>query len=65
MSLTDILIKIVGAIFVLVGLALVLAGVGISIGLGAGLNPPLLGIVVGLLFVGIGIFIIRGGTITA
>jgi hypothetical protein len=65
MSLSEILIKVVGCILVLVGLALVLAGVGVNfLGVSATM-PPILEIVIGALFIGAGIFVIRGGSITA
>lgn len=64
MSLSDIVVKIIGVILAVVGLALVLSAVGVNF-LGVALNPPLLAVVVGALLIGAGIFIIRGGNITA
>lgn len=65
MSLSDLLIKVLGIILAVVGLILVLSAVGIQILGGAGgLEPAWLGILVGLLFIGIGIWIIRGGNLT-
>lgn len=66
MSLSDLFIKAIGVVLALAGLALCLAAVGIKIfpvaitGFGI-----IAAIVVGLLFIGIGIYIIKGGNITA
>lgn len=65
MSLSEIFVKVVGVILALVGLALILAAVGVNfLGVSVALNP-ILEVVVGALMLGAGIFIIRGGTITA
>lgn len=64
MSLSDIVVKVIGVILAIVGLALVLSAVGVNF-LGVALNPPLLAVVVGALLIGAGIFIVRGGNITA
>ena len=62
--MSELLIKIVGIAFLLVGVALVLAVVGINF---LGVSFPLGGIlgeaIVGVIFVAAGIYLIRGGSI--
>lgn len=60
MSLSENVIKIIGLILAIVGLALLLSAVGISF-LGVNLGFPL-NVIVGVVFIGSGIYIIRGGT---
>ena len=62
MSISDLIIKVIGVILALVGFALIVAAVGLNI-FGVGLSPWWLEIIVGLLFLGVGIYIIRGGQI--
>lgn len=65
MSLSNLLIKCVGVVLAVVGLALVLSAVGINF-LGVALPFGIFGnLLVGAIFLGAGIIIIRGGTITA
>ena len=64
MSVSKIIIVVVGVILAIVGLGLILAAVGVPI-IGAGLSPWWLGILVGLLLLGAGIWIVKGGSITA
>lgn len=65
MSLSEVVVKIIGVILALVGLGLILAAIGVNfLGISMGINP-ILEIVIGALMLGAGIFIIRGGTITA
>ena len=65
MSLSEIVVKVIGVILALVGLALILSAVGVNLlGVTLGLHPILV-VVVGALLLGAGIYIIRGGTITA
>ena len=62
MSVSAIFVKIVGAIIILLGLALLFAVVvgGLALTLAAALN-----FFGGLLLIGIGIYIVYGGTLTA
>ena len=63
MSVSTILIRVIGAIVALLGLALVLSALGIS----TGVHIPVawwIEAVVGLLFIGVGAYIIRDGIIT-
>lgn len=65
MSISDIIIKALGVILAVVGLALILTVVGVNIlGVSTGLSP-ILSLIVGGLLLGTGIYIVRGGTITA
>jgi len=63
MSLSEIVIKVIGIVLAIVGLALLLSAVGVEI-LGVGLSPVWLAILVGVIFLGAGIWIIRGGSIS-
>lgn len=63
MSLSEIIIKLIGVILAVVGFALLLSTVGLNI-LGIGLSPVWLSILVGFIFLGIGIYIVRGGNIS-
>lgn len=63
MSLSEIVIKIIGIVLALVGFALLLSIVGLNL-FGIGLSPVWLAILVGVCFLGAGIYIIRGGTIS-
>lgn len=64
MSLSEMLIKIVGIVLLVVGLALILSLVGVSFfGVSASLEP-IWAVVLGVVFIGAGIWIIRGGNIT-
>lgn len=62
MSISEMLIKGIGIVLVLVGFGLVLGAVGVtSFGAGLGLW---VGLVLGFVLMGIGIFVVRGGNIT-
>lgn len=64
MSLSEILIKIVGIVFLIVGVSLVLAVVGINfLGVSFGFGGVLGELIVGVLFIAAGIYLIRGGSI--
>lgn len=63
MSISDLIVKIIGVILAIVGLSLVLSAVGINF-LGVALAPAWLAILAGLILLGIGIYIIKGGNIT-
>jgi len=61
MSLSRIIVTIIGIILALVGLALILSAIGVSF-LGISLTPWWVAVIVGVLCLGGGIYIIRGGT---
>lgn len=63
MSISEILIKGIGVVLAIVGLLLVLSVVGLSVGVG--LDPWPIALLVGALLIGVGIYIVRGGGITA
>lgn len=63
MSVSEIIIRIIGVALAIVGFALLLSVVGLNI-LGIGLSPVWLAILIGILFLGAGIYIVRGGTIS-
>lgn len=63
MSLSEIIVKVIGIVLAVVGLALLLSVVGISF-LGVGLSPVWLAVLLGVIFLGAGIYIIRGGNFT-
>jgi len=60
MSITEILVRVLGAILALVGLGLVLGALGVAF-LVTALSPGWLSILVGLILIAIGVHIIRGG----
>ena len=62
MNLSEIVIKVIGLILAIVGLCLILSAVGVATFVS--LPPFWLGILVGVIFLGAGIYIIRGGTIS-
>lgn len=62
MSVSEIIIKIIGIVLALVGFGLLLSIVGLNF-LGIGIAPVWLAIILGVCFLGAGIYIIRGGTI--
>jgi lipopolysaccharide export LptBFGC system permease protein LptF len=63
MKLSEIVIKIIGLVLAIVGLALILSAVGVNF-LGIGLSPVWLAVLVGVILLGAGIYIIRGGNIS-
>lgn len=63
MSLSNIVIKVIGVILAIVGVALLLSAVGLNV-FGIALGPWWVAVLVGVLFLGAGIYIIRGGNIT-
>ncbi len=63
MSVSNIVIKIIGVVLALVGLALLLSVVGIDF-LSVSLSPWWVAVLVGMLFLGTGIWIIRGRNIS-
>ena len=64
MSLTEILVKLIGAVLAIVGLLLLLSVVGIGLGTGVTLPEWWQSLVAGVAFLGAGVYIIRGGTVT-
>lgn len=64
MSISELIVKGVAVLLILGGLALVFGGLGLSIFGSASLGNPVLSVIVGLVLIGIGIFILRGGNIT-
>jgi len=63
MSITEIIIKIVGIILVVVGVGLLLSVVGLNI-LGAGIDPWWLSLILGVIFIALGLLLVRGGNIS-
>lgn len=63
MSLSEVIIKLIGLALAIVGFALILTLVGISL-FGVHLDPEWLAVVVGVVMLGAGIYIIRGGSIS-
>lgn len=63
MSLSEIIIKIIGIILAFVGVALLLTAIGLTFLFGVGLGAWYWNILVGVIFLGAGIYIIRGGTV--
>lgn len=63
MSLSEIVVKLIGLALAIVGFALLLSTVGLNI-LGIALSPVWVAILVGVLFLGAGIYIVRGGNIS-
>lgn len=64
MSLSNIVVIVIGLILAIVGLLLMLAGVGVEALGVAGVGSRVLDILLGLAFLAIGVFIVRGGQIT-
>ncbi|NCN28662.1 hypothetical protein GW915_13945 [bacterium] len=63
MSLSEMLIKLMGIVLAIVGFALILSTVGLNI-LGLTLAPWYLALMIGIVFMGVGIYLVRGGNIT-
>lgn len=63
MSLSEVIIKVVGIVLLIVGLALILSLIGVGF-LGVSLSPWWVALLVGVLLIGAGIYIIRGGNLT-
>lgn len=63
MSLSEIVVKLIGLALAIVGFALLLTLVGINI-LGIATFNPWLAAILGVVFLGAGIYIIRGGTVS-
>lgn len=63
MSLSEIVVKIIGVVLALVGFALLLSVVGVDV-FGVHVANVILAIVLGVAFLGAGIYIVRGGTVT-
>lgn len=63
MSLSEILIKLVGIVFIIVGAGLLLAAVGINV-IGTSLGIWWIDVIVGVLFLACGIYLVRGGNVS-
>ena len=63
MSLTEMVVKLLGIILAVVGFALLLSVVGIDV-FGVHVANIFLALVLGVAFLGAGIYIVRGGTVT-
>ena len=62
MSVSEILVKLIGLILAIVGLSLLLSAVGIH-ALGASVSPLWLELLLGVVFLAAGVYIVRGGNI--
>jgi hypothetical protein len=63
MSLSEIIVKLIGLALAIVGFALLLSLVGLNV-LGVSVLNPWVAAVLGVVFLGAGIYIIRGGTVS-
>ena len=63
MSLSEILIKVIGIVFIIIGFALILAAIGLSF-LGIGLGAWYWDVLVGVIFLAVGIYLVRGGNVS-
>lgn len=63
MSLSEIVIKIIGLALAIVGFALILSVLGLPL-LGVSLSPWWVAVLVGVILLGAGIYIVRGGNFT-
>lgn len=63
MSISDLIVKLGGVLLFLVGLFMVLTSVGMII-IPLSIGAPIVSFFVGLVLMGIGIFVLRGGNIT-
>lgn len=63
MSISEMAIKLIGLVLAVVGFALLLSVVGVEL-FGIGVSSVILAIILGVAFLGVGIYIVRGGTIT-
>lgn len=64
MSLTEILIKVVGVLLLLAGLDLILTSLGAGIFLSLTFISPIISFIVGIILIGVGITIIRNGRLS-
>lgn len=64
MSITEIGIKIMGFVLAFVGFCLILSAVGLPV-FGIALSPWYFAVLVGFILMGAGIYIVRGGTLSA
>ncbi len=62
MTVSEVLIKIVGIIFIVVGAALLLSSIGINL-IGTDIGVWWLDILGGVLFLAAGIYLVRGGNV--
>jgi hypothetical protein len=61
MSVTEILIKVVGAALVVLGLVAICSSLGLQLGVGLSFINPIFLFIIGIVLIGFGIYIIRGG----
>ncbi len=62
MSLTEIIIKIIGIALAIIGFLMIIGAVGVHVFGTIGVSPVWLSILLGVIFLGVGIYIVRGGT---
>lgn len=63
MSLSEIIVRLIGLALAIVGFALLLTLVGINI-IGVTAFNPWIAAILGVVFLGVGIYIIRGGNVS-
>lgn len=63
MSITSIAVKLIGLVLAIIGLGVLLAAIGINF-IGTTLPVWWIDVIVGVIFLGAGIYIIRGGNVT-
>lgn len=63
MSLIETLIKILGIILIIAGIGMFLSIVGLSF-FGTGISPWWLAMIIGFIFIAIGLALVRGGNIS-
>ena len=63
MAVSEMLVKLIGLILAIVGLSLLLSAVGIH-ALGTSISPLWLELLLGVVFLGAGVWIVRGGNLT-
>ena len=63
MSLSEILIKVIGIVFIVFGAALILSAIGVSF-LGVGLGAWYWDVLVGVILLAGGIYLVRGGNVS-
>ena len=64
MSVSEILIKIVGIAIILAGFFMLMAAIGFPIIFALSIGNPVISAIVGVVLIGLGIYIVRGGTPT-
>jgi len=64
MSLSEIIIKLIGIALAVIGFLMIISAVGVHIFGVIGLSPIWLSVLIGIILLGAGIYIIRGGNFT-